>query len=83
MSGAVPARRSTWDPAAAAFLTKPAFGDLGVGGSRAVLLTLAVYAALLNHFLLRGNLAARFGDLGAPIAVLSAWMLGLAPAAPL
>ena len=63
----------------AAFLTRPQLAGLDVGGSRAVLVTLALYAALLNHFLLRGNLAARFGDLGAPIAVLSAWLVGLAP----
>ena len=63
----------------AAFLTRQEFLGLDVGGSRAVLVTLALYAALLNHFLLRGNLAARFGDLGAPIAVLAAWLIGRAP----
>jgi hypothetical protein len=67
--------------AGAAFLTRPRVAGLDVERSRALLLTLALYAALLNHFLLRGNLAARFGDLGAPVAVLGAWLIGLAPAA--
>jgi hypothetical protein len=65
--------------ACAAFMTRPRLHGLDDGQSRAVLLTLAVYAAVLNHFLLRGNLGARFGDLGAPIAVLGAWLAGLAP----
>jgi hypothetical protein len=65
--------------ACAAFLTRPRVAGLDVDGSRALLVTLALYAALLNHFLLRGNLAARFGDLGAPVAVLSAWLIGRAP----
>ena len=66
---------------AAAVLGQPRLPGMDVAGSRAVLLTLALYAAVLNHFLLRGNLAARFGDLGAPIAVLAAWLVGQAPAA--
>ncbi len=66
--------------AGAAFVTRPRVAGLDVDGSRALLVTLALYAALLNHFLLRGNLAARFGDLGAPVAVLAAWLVGLAPA---
>ena len=37
-------------------------------------MSLALLALLLNRFLLRGNLQARFGDLGAPIAVLAAWL---------
>ena len=65
----------------AAAFGQPRLPGMDVARSRAVLLTLAVYAALLNHFLLRGNLAARFGDLGAPIAVLAAWLAGTAPAA--
>jgi hypothetical protein len=69
--------------ASAAILTRPRLTGLDVDGSRAVLLTLALYAAVLNHFLLRGNLAARFGDLGAPVGVLGAWLAGLAPAARL
>jgi len=63
----------------AAFVTRPEVSGLDAGGTRAVLVTLALYAALLNHFLLRGNLAARFGDLGAPIAVLGAWLIGCTP----
>ena len=66
---------------AAAAFGQPRLPGMDVARSRAVLLTLAVYAALLNHFLLRGNLAARFGDLGAPIAVLAVWLAGTAPAA--
>jgi hypothetical protein len=66
---------------AAAVLGQPRLPGMDVAGSRAVLLTLALYAAVLNHFLLRGNLAARFGDLGAPVAVLAAWLVGQAPAA--
>ena len=65
--------------ACAAFLVRPQLAGLDVGASRAVLVTLVLYAALLNQFLLRGNLGARFGDLGAPIAVLGAWLAGLAP----
>ena len=64
-----------------AALGQPRLPGMDVARSRAVVLTLAVYAALLNHFLLRGNLAARFGDLGAPIAVLGACLVGAAPAA--
>jgi hypothetical protein len=47
------------------------------GRSRALLWCLMLYAALLNAFLLRGNLSARFGDLGTPIAVIAAWLLSL------
>lgn len=56
--------------------TRPRLPGLDVGRSRAVLLTLATYAGLLDVFLLRGNLGARFGDLGAPIAILAAWLAG-------
>jgi hypothetical protein len=62
-------------------LTKPRLPALDVATSRAVLITLTLYAGLLNHFLLRGNLAARFGDLGAPVAVIAAWLLSQAPPA--
>jgi len=64
-----------------AALGQPRLPGMDVARSRAVVATLAVYAALLNQFLLRGNLAARFGDLGAPIAVLAALLVGTAPAA--
>jgi hypothetical protein len=62
--------------AVGATLTRPRLLGLDVGRSRAVLLSLASYAFLLDLFLLRGNLAARFGDLGPPIAVLAAWLGG-------
>jgi hypothetical protein len=39
-----------------------------------VIVSLAVLAVLLNKFLLRGNLGARIGDLGAPVAILAAWL---------
>jgi len=48
--------------------------DLDVQQRRALIIGLAVLAFLLNRYLLRGNLAARIGDLGAPIAVLVAWL---------
>jgi hypothetical protein len=60
---------------------QPRLPGMDVARSRAVVLSLALYAALLNHFLLRGNLSARFGDLGAPIAVLAALLASAAPAA--
>ena len=56
---------------------RPSLPGLGVGQSRALLLSLVLLACLLNRFLLRGNLPARFGDLGAPIAVLAAWLATL------
>ena len=43
--------------------------------SAAVLLALSVMTALLSHYFLRGNLAARFGDMGPPMAVLGAYLL--------
>ena len=66
---------------AVAAFGQPRLPGMDVARSRAVLITLVLYAALLNHFLLRGNLSARFGDLGAPIAVLAAWLASTAPAA--
>ena len=60
--------------AAAALLARPTVPGLDVARTRAVILCLALLAFLLNRFLLRGNLSARFGDLGAPIAVLAAWL---------
>jgi hypothetical protein len=59
----------------------PSLPGLGVAESRAFLLSLVLLAFLLNHYLLRGNLPARFGDLGAPIAVLAAWLAALPRAA--
>ena len=39
------------------------------------LLALSVMTTVLSYFLLRGNLAARFGDMGPPVAVLAAYLL--------
>ena len=44
----------------------------------ATLVSLSVMTALLSHYFLRGNLAARFGDMGPPMAVLAAYLLWLA-----
>ncbi len=51
--------------------------------TRALIVSLAVLAALLDRFFLRGNLAGRLGDLGAPIAILAAWLPARFRAAPL
>ena len=42
--------------------------------TRAVIASLAVLALILDRFFLRNNFGARFGDLGAPIAILAAWL---------
>lgn len=42
---------------------------------RTYVVALVVAAAMLNWFFLRGNLPARFGDLGAPLAILGAVLL--------
>ena len=60
-----------------AIALEPSLPGLGVAESRAFLLSLVLLAFLINHYLLRGNLPARFGDLGAPIAVLAAWLAAL------
>jgi hypothetical protein len=41
----------------------------------AALLALSVMTTVLSHYFLRGNLAARFGDMGPPMAVLAAYLL--------
>jgi len=41
----------------------------------APLFALGVMTAMLSHYFLRGNLAARFGDMGPPMAVLAAYLL--------
>jgi hypothetical protein len=41
----------------------------------AALVALSVMTALLSHYFLRGNLGARFGDMGPPMAVLAAYLL--------
>ena len=43
----------------------------------AALVALSVMTMLLAHYFLRGNLAARFGDMGPPMAVLAAYLLSL------
>jgi hypothetical protein len=48
--------------------------DLDARQRRALVISLAVLAFVLNRYLLRGNLAARIGDLGAPVAILAAWL---------
>jgi hypothetical protein len=45
----------------------------------ALVVALGITGALLNWFFLRGNLPARFGDLGAPIAILGALLLAGRP----
>jgi hypothetical protein len=41
----------------------------------AALVALSVMTMLLSHYFLRGNLAARFGDMAPPMAVLAAYLL--------
>ncbi|HEY7186741.1 MAG TPA: hypothetical protein VH436_09340 [Vicinamibacterales bacterium] len=48
--------------------------DLDARQRRAIVVSLAVLAFVLNRYLLRGNLGARIGDLGAPVAILAAWL---------
>jgi len=48
--------------------------DFDAQQRRALIISLAVLAFLLNRYLLRGNLGARIGDLGAPVAILGAWV---------
>lgn len=52
----------------------PRARDLDSRQTRAVIASLAVLALVLDRFFLRNNLGARFGDLGAPIAILAAWV---------
>jgi hypothetical protein len=51
----------------------------------AELIALSLMTIALWHWLLRGNLAGRFGEMGPPIAVLAAWLLAraAAPSRPL
>jgi hypothetical protein len=48
--------------------------ELDARQRRAIVISLAVLAFMLNRYLLRGNLGARIGDLGAPVAILAAWL---------
>ena len=43
--------------------------------ARALLLSIIALALLLDQFFLRGNLTGRLGDLGAPVALLAAWLM--------
>ena len=52
----------------------PQVRGLDARQTRALIVSLAVLALILERFFLRNNLGARFGDLGAPVAILAAWM---------
>jgi hypothetical protein len=56
-----------------ALIGSPTAKGLDTRQTRAVIASLAVLALTLDRFFLRNNLGARFGDLGAPIAILAAW----------
>jgi hypothetical protein len=49
-------------------------------GHAAAVVALSLMTAMLWYSFLRGNLAARFGEMGPPVAVLAAWLLSLAVA---
>jgi hypothetical protein len=57
-----------------ALIGSPRAKDLDTRQTRAVIASLAVLALFLDRFFLRNNLDARFGDLGAPVAILAAWL---------
>jgi hypothetical protein len=57
-----------------ALIGSPRANDLDGRQTRAVIASLAVLALILDRFFLRNNLGARFGDLGAPVAILAAWV---------
>jgi hypothetical protein len=58
-----------------ALIGSPRAKGLDTRQTRAVIASLAVLALLLDRFFLRNNLGARFGDLGAPLAILAAWLV--------
>jgi hypothetical protein len=61
-------------------LRSPRTSNLDARQTRAVIASLAVLALILDRAFLRNNLGARFGDLGAPVAILAAWLLsGVSP----
>ena len=66
-----------------ALLWSPYPRDLDARQRRAIVISLAVLAFVLNRYLLRGNLGARIGDLGAPVAILAAWVVATFRDAPL
>jgi hypothetical protein len=53
-------------------------GEADPNAPVAALVGLSLMTVLLSHYFLRGNLAARFGDMGPPMAVLAAYLLWLA-----
>jgi hypothetical protein len=57
-----------------ALVGSPRAKGLDASQTRAFIAGLAVLALLLDRFFLRNNLGARFGDLGAPVAILAAWL---------
>lgn len=57
-----------------ALLGSPRAKGLDTRQTRAIIASLAVLALILDRFFLRNNLGARFGDLGAPVAILAAWL---------
>lgn len=57
-----------------ALIGSPRARGLDVRQTRALIASLAVLALILDRFFLRNNFGARFGDLGAPIAILAAWL---------
>jgi hypothetical protein len=57
-----------------ALIGSPRAKGLDSRQTRAVIASLAVLALLLDRFFLRNNLGARFGDLGAPVVILAAWL---------
>jgi hypothetical protein len=58
-----------------ALIGSPRAKGLDARQTSAVIASLAVLALLLDRFFLRNNLGARFGDLGAPVAILGAWLV--------
>jgi hypothetical protein len=58
-----------------ALIGSPRAKSLDTRQTRALVASLAVLALLLDRFFLRNNLGARFGDLGAPIAIVAAWLV--------
>jgi hypothetical protein len=57
-----------------ALIGSPRAKGLDTRQTRAVIASLAVLALILDRFFLRNNLGARFGDLGAPLAIVAAWL---------
>lgn len=58
----------------AMLIGSPRMRGLDARQTRALVVSLAVLALILDRFFLRNNLGARFGDLGAPVAILAAWL---------